>query len=238
MRSILAPNPGPFTLDGTRSHVLGEDAAAVIDPGPEIDSHLNALARTLGRASRVTILLTHDHADHAGGAERLAELTGGRVFGPGSGRNIEDGDSFHTSAGPLVALSTPGHSRRHFSFHHPESSAAFVGDLVLGCGKTTWIGEYPGGVADYLESLDRLEALNARTLHPAHGPPIRSAAAAIRRFRRHRLSRIAQVRRALARGYDEPAAITRQVYGPLEPHLRDMAESGVASMLDYLSGAK
>lgn len=238
MRSFVAPNPGPFTLDGTRSYVLAGDAAAVVDPGPAIASHLAVLARALDGASRVAILLTHGHPDHAAGAERLAELTGGRVFGPGSGRDIEDAESFHTSAGPLVALSTPGHSRRHFSFHHPESSAVFVGDLLLGDGKTTWIGEYPGGVADYLESLDRLEALGARTLYPGHGPPIGSAAAAIRRFRRHRTSRIAQVREALARGYTEPEAIVRQVYGPLEPHVRGMAESGVAAMLDYLSAVE
>lgn len=234
MRSFLAPNPGPLTLDGTRSYVVGREAAAVIDPGPAIESHVSALARTVAGAADVVILLTHGHADHAAGADRLAELTGGRIRGPGSSRDIEDGDAFHTSAGPLVAILTPGHSRRHFCFHHPEAAAIFVGDLLLGTGNTTWIGEYPGGVADYLDSLDRLEALDARTLYPAHGPAIRGAAAAIRRFRRHRLSRIEQVRRALARGCADPPAITRDVYGPLSPHLRGMAESGVAAMLDYL----
>ena len=234
MRFLLAPNPGPLTLDGTRTHIVGDDPAAVIDPGPQIASHLTALARVLDRASRVVILLTHDHADHAAGAEELAALTNAAVHGPGA-REIEDGETFDTSAGPLIAVSTPGHSRRHFSFHHPESAAVFVGDLLIGTGNTTWVGEYPGGVADYLDSLDRLEGLGATTLYPAHGPPIRNAAAAIRRFRRHRLSRIAQVRRASARGCSEPAEITRQVYGPLPPPLRAMAEAGVAAMLDYLS---
>lgn len=235
MRSFLAPNPGPLTLDGTRTYVVGAAAAAVIDPGPEIESHLSAVAGAVAGASAVVILLTHSHADHAAGAEQLAELTGGRVQGPGADRDIEDGEVIRTDAGPLVAVSTPGHARRHFCFHHPDAAAVFVGDLLLGTGNTTWIGEYPGGVADYLQSLDRLEALEARTLYPAHGPPIEAAGAGIRRFRRHRLSRIAQVRGALDRGYAEPAAITRQVYGPLPANLRDMAESGVASILDYLS---
>ena len=234
MRFLLAPNPGPLTLDGTRTHIVGDDPAAVIDPGPQIASHLTALVRALGGASRVVILLTHDHADHAAGAEELAALTNAAVHGPGA-REIRDGESFDTSAGSLIAVSTPGHARRHFSFHHPESAAVFVGDLLIGTGNTTWIGEYPGGVADYLDSLDRLEGLGARTLHPAHGPPIRNAEAAIRRFRRHRLSRIEQVRRASARGCTDPAEITRQVYGPLPPPLRAMAEAGVAAMLDYLS---
>ena len=235
MRSFLAPNPGPITLDGTRSYVVGEDPAAIVDPGPVLEAHLSALAGAVSAASQVFILLTHDHPDHAAGAERLAELTGGRIHGPGSAREIADGQAFRTSAGALVALSTPGHARRHFCFHQPGAAAVFVGDLMLGKGNTTWIGEYPGGVADYLQSLDRLEALGARTLYPAHGPPIANAGAAIRRFRRHRLSRIEQVRGALDRGHADPREITRKVYGPLPPDLQGMAESGVASMLDYLS---
>lgn len=235
MRSFLAPNPGPVTLDGTRSYVVGEDPAAIIDPGPALEPHLSAVAGAVRGASEVVILLTHDHPDHAAGAERLAELTGGRIHGPGSGREIADGRAFDTSAGVLVALSTPGHSVHHFCFHQPDTAAVFVGDLMLGTGDTTWIGEYPGGVADYLASLDRLEALDARTLHPAHGPAIGNAAAAIRRFRRHRLSRIEQVRGALARGCADPHEITRQVYGAMPPPVRGMAESGVAAMLAYLS---
>ena len=171
-KSFLAPNPGPFTLEGTRSYVVGEGVAAVIDPGPSIDSHLAVLAEAVAGATDVAILLTHAHDDHAAGAARLACLSGGCVLGPGSDRDLEDGERIHTSAGDLVAVSTPGHARRHFCFHHPGAAAVFVGDLILGAGDTTWIGQYRGGVADYLESLDRVAALDAGTLYPAHGAAI------------------------------------------------------------------
>ena len=143
---------------------------------------------------------------------------------------------FTTDGGDLVAVSTPGHSRRHFCFHLPGRGAVFTGDLVLGEGDTTWVGEYPGGVADYLASLDRLEALGARVLYPGHGEPLPDPAEAIGRFRRHRLSRIEQVRRAMARtGEGDARTLTRHVYGALPPELFEMAASGVRAILDYLS---
>ncbi|MCY4574543.1 MAG: hypothetical protein OXF01_17320, partial [Gemmatimonadetes bacterium] len=138
--------------------------------------------------------------------------------------------------GPRPAA--PGHAPRHFCFHPPDTASVFVGDLILGDGDTTWIGEYRGAVADYLRSLDRLATLAARTLHPAHGPPIHDPAPAIARFRAHRLERVEQVRRAVADGHAGAPAIARHVYGPLPPKIRTMAEAGVDAILDYLSGAE
>ena len=238
MRSFLAPNPGPFTLDGTRSYVVGGDPVAIIDPGPRIESHISALTEAVAQVGAVAILLTHDHDDHAAGAARLADRTGGSIHGPGADHALTDGQHIPTSGGDLVAISTPGHARRHFCFHHPATASIFVGDLILGDGDTTWIGEYRGAVAHYLRSLERLDALGARTLHPAHGPAIHAAAGAIARFRAHRLRRIEQVRRAVANGHAGAPAITLQVYGPLPPKIRAMAEAGVVAMLDYLSGAE
>ena len=147
-------------------------------------------------------------------------------------------DVHSTSDGELVAVSTPGHARRHFCFHLPRTGEAFAGDLILGEGDTTWVGEYPGAVAQYLASLDRLEALRPRVIHPAHGPDILDPAAAIERFRRHRLSRIEMVRSALEAGHKDPAAITRAVYGALPREVRAMALASVEAILDYLSGAE
>ncbi len=237
-RSFLAPNPGPLTLAGTRSYVVGEDPVAIIDPGPRIESHISALADSVASASEIAILLTHAHDDHAAGAARAAHRTGASVLGPGGGHGLTDGQLVPTSEGDLVAVSTPGHARRHFCFHHPATASLFVGDLILGEGDTTWIGEYRGAVADYLHSLDRLAALGAHTLYPAHGPTIHDAAATIARFRAHRLRRIGQVRRAVADGHAGAPAIARHVYGPLPAQIGAMAEAGVDAMLDYLSGAE
>lgn len=159
------------------------------------------------------------------------------MLGPGGERDIVDGETFATSHGDLVAVSTPGHARCHFCFHLPRTGEAFAGDLILGEGDTTWVGEYPGAVAHYLDSLDRLEALRPRILHPAHGPDILDPAAAIGRFRRHRLSRIEMIRGALAAGHSDPAAIARHVYGNLPPEVRTMAVASVETILDYLAAA-
>ena len=192
----------------------------------------------MGGAEEVVILLTHAHADHTAGAADLARTLGAEVLGPGGERDIADGQTFATSEGELVAVSTPGHARRHFCFHLTSADSVFVGDLILGEGDTTWVGEYPGAVAHYLASLDRLEALEPHILYPAHGPTIRDPSEAIGRFRHHRLSRIEMVRHALAEGHADPAAITRHVYGALPPDVHAMAVTSVETILDYLSGAE
>jgi len=217
---------------------VGERSAAVIDPGPILDGHLAALAAAAAPSDSVVVLVTHGHGDHAAGARELAERIGAEVWGPDVGRDLADGQVFTTDRGPLVAVSTPGHSRRHFCFHLPRHGAVFTGDLILGEGDTTWVGEYPGGVAEYLTSLDRLGALEPRILYPGHGEPLRDAGGAIARFRRHRLARIDQVRRAVERTESTDArTLTRHVYGALPPDLFDMAVSGVEGILDYLSGS-
>lgn len=236
VRSFLAGNPGPLTFDGTRSYVVGGRAAAVIDPGPVLDEHLAALAAGVARAHSAVVLVTHGHGDHAAGAGDLAARIGAEVWGPDAGRDLADGQRFTTDQGELVAVSTPGHSRRHFCFHLAGHGAVFTGDVILGVGDTTWVGEYPGGVADYLASLDRLEALGARVIYPGHGNPLRDPAQAIARFRHHRKARIDQVRRAVAQtGSTHVRTLARHVYGALPRDLFDMAASGVEAILDYLS---
>ena len=238
IRSFLAPNPGPFTLGGTRSYIVGERWAAVIDPGPRLESHLRRLAAAVDSAESVVVLVTHGHGDHAAGAEELGRRIGAEAWGPGEERGISDGQVFATDAGDLVAVSTPGHARQHFCFHIPGRGALFTGDMILGEGDTTWVGEYAGGVADYLASLDRLEALEATIIYPGRGKPLAHPAAAIARFRRHRLKRIDQVRRAVAAtGTSGVRTLTRHVYGDLPPDTFEMAASGVVGILDYLSGS-
>lgn len=187
----------------------------------------------------MVVLVTHAHGDHAAGAGDLGRLIGAEVRGPGEERDLEDGQVFGTDAGDVLAVSTPGHSRRHFCFHLPECGAIFTGDMILGEGNTTWVGEYAGAVAEYLASLDRLEALDAEVLYPGHGKPVRDPAAAIARFRQHRLRRIDQVRRAVANtGSTDARTLTPHVYGDLPPDLFAMAASGVEAILDYLSGSR
>jgi len=178
----------------------------VIDPGPDVETHIRALSLALGSAREIRILLTHGHGDHAGAAPGLAQHTGASLLAPpsyqppeGTDLTVEvltEGGRVPTDEGDLVVLSIPGHTRDHLAFHWVEAKALFVGDLVLGRGNTTWIGEYPGCVKDYLNSLDKVEALEVDVLFPSHGPPISSPANTLGRYRRHRLERLEEVRAA------------------------------------------
>lgn len=215
LRIVAADNAGPFTLDGTRTHLVGSRRVAVVDPGPDDAEHLDAVARALTDADDVTILQTHDHADHAAGSARLAELVGASVAGAGEGADpLDDGAEVPTDVGRLVVVETPGHAEPHLSFHWPAARTVFVGDLLLGEGDTTWLGAYSGCVADFFASLDRIGALDARILRSAHGPPIRDPAEALERYRTHRRARLARVREVLEA---EPEAdvdqVARRVYG-------------------------
>ncbi len=252
-RVVRADNAGLFTLDGTRTHLLGRRRVAIIDPGPESTAHRDRLLSLLaaGGAEEVRVLVTHDHPDHAGGVDSLVqavEETGIKVGVCASPLSslaelealpfmpLREGDEVPTDAGRLRALETPGHTRDHLAFHWSGGTALFAGDLVLGEGSTAWVGSYPGCVADYLESLRHVEILQVRRILPAHGPPIDDSHEAIGRYREHRLRRIGQVRDAVGSIPDATIGeLVDRVYGPeLPPGLRDGAAWSVRAILDHL----
>ncbi|MEZ4424717.1 MAG: MBL fold metallo-hydrolase [Gemmatimonadota bacterium] len=240
LRFVDAGNAGPFTLEGTRTWLVGSGPVVVIDPGPDREPHRRALLDALAGQDRVIVALTHAHADHAAGAPALAAALGAPVVGPGDPgeRALADGESLAVGDGHLVAVATPGHAQRHLSFLWQPHGLLFCGDLLLGSGSTTWVGGYRACVADYLASLDRIEALAPRRILPTHGPPIEDPAEAIARYRAHRRERIEQVRRARAA---EPGAdLTRLVdlvYGAALPSgMRRAAETSVRAIQDFLDG--
>ena len=234
-RVVRAENPGDFTLDGTRTFLVGKKNVAVIDPGPEVQEHLRALSHAVAGAERVTVLLTHDHPDHAEGAEAFARGVGAIIHG-GKERPLEDETRFGTDEGDVVALYTPGHTLDHFAFHWPQARALFAGDLVLGAGATTWIGEYRGCVADYLASLVRIRGLGLDIVYPAHGPPIDSVEETLERYESHRLDRIGQVAEVVARYPGaSPIDVVHAVYGTELPSgLEEAARMSVEVMMEHL----
>lgn len=246
LRVFVAENAGPFTLGGTRTFVLGRRRVAVVDPGPDDPAHLARVADAVTDAEDGTVLVTHGHPDHAGGARRLASMTGFPLAGNVAGVDLPlaAGDRIPVDDGELEAVEAPGHARRHLAFLRLPSRELFAGDLLLGQGDTTWVGEYAGCVADYLASLDRIEKLRPSRIHPAHGPPLGDPADALARFREHRLARIRQVEAALAAGAgpapdtDPEAlvgAVVEEVYGPgLPPGVRVAARWSVRAILEYL----
>ena len=210
---------------------------------------MRAVAAAAGAAEAASVLVTHGHPDHAPGAAGLARALDSagvavEVLGPagveGVARALSEGHEIPTDDGDLVALETPGHARAHLSFHWPARSALFAGDLLLGKGDTVWVGEYPGSVADYLRSIERVRALGLRVIYPAHGPPLEDTQDALDRFAEHRRQRIRQVEAALA---DRPGAgvdeLLELVYGKeLPAAAQRAARMSMEALKAHIEGAR
>ena len=237
-RLVLAPNPGPMTLDGTNTWLLssGSGRTVVVDPGPDDATHL---ARVRAEAGDVAlVLLTHGHPDHSAGARTLAEQCGVPVRAVDIAHRLGDeglGDGEHVSVDDLVVtvLATPGHSSAHVCFVLPELGMVLTGDHVLGRG-TTVVAHPDGTLRDYLRSLDRLAEVGATTLLPGHGPVVENAAEVIAYYVRHRHERLDQVRAAVAAGATTPREVVETVYADVDRQLWPAAEQSVRAQLEYL----
>jgi len=223
-----------MTLDGTRTYIAGRDCVVVIDPGPADARHIDAIARAVSDASVAAVLVTHAHPDHAAGATTVAARLGATVHAYDAG-SLAGGQAFDTDAGRLIAVHTPGHTRDHVCFHWPAERAIFVGDMLMGGQATTLVAPPEGDLGEYLASLERLRALGARTLHPAHGPSFDDAGAAIDEYVRHRTDRERQVLDAIRAGAGDEDAIVYVVYGDALPDaLRAAARGAVSAYLTHL----
>lgn len=229
VRDLVAPNPGPFTLDGTRTYLIGEHI--VLDPGPAIDAHIAKLADAMPKLR--TILITHRHGDHAPAAIPLKQLTGARIAAPHDvletvDQRVEDGDVVEG----LEVIATPGHTREHVCYLSADGDL-FTGDTILGAGTTT-IFPPDGNMGDYLRSLQKLRARNPRRIFPAHGPTRDDAVALIDEYIAHRLQREQQVVDALASGAATLVQLRERIYPELDPRLYGAAEIQITAHLTKL----
>ena len=199
IRRITAPNPGPLTLDGTQTYLLGE--TAVLDPGPHIESHIARIREAMPRLE--TILITHRHADHAPAAVPLKAATGARIVAPPGvldevDQRVRGGETLTIDGVAVEVIATPGHTNEHVCYLTADGDL-FTGDTILGSG-TTAIFPPDGHMGDYLRSLHVLRARNPKRIYPAHGPIRDDAVALIDEYIAHRLQREQQVLDALAAG--------------------------------------
>ncbi len=242
-RCVLAPNPGPMTLDGTNTWVLRDGSggrSVVVDPGPLHAAHLDAVARFAGDVA--VVVLTHGHRDHAEGARALATRVGCGVravdpaqrLGPDG---LSDGDVLSVDGLEVHVLGTPGHTADSVSFYVPAAEAVLTGDTILGRG-TTVVAHPDGRLGAYLSSLQRLRSLvlagQVQRLWPGHGPVIEAALPVIDGYLAHRAERLAQVSDAVAAGAATPREVVERVYAPLDPELWPAAELSVAAQLAHL----
>ncbi len=250
-RCLLAPNPGPMTLNGTNTWLIAEPgsaAAFVVDPGPDDEAHLTRVCDLAAAAGqRITrILLTHGHLDHSAGAARLAALTGAPVAAADPahrhGRGADDGSlgpgDVLTGAGcELRVVASPGHTADSVCLLLPADGALLTGDTVLGRGTTVIAGD--GSLADYLATLDRLRALagseRLATLLPGHGPVLGDPAGVLDYYLAHRRERLAEIRAALDAGDRTEDEILARVYADVDRSLWPFARWSVRAQLNYLS---
>jgi glyoxylase-like metal-dependent hydrolase (beta-lactamase superfamily II) len=233
---LRAQNPGLLTLSGTNTWILGRDPAFVIDPGPALPGHLDALVDLVReRGGLGGIALTHDHPDHSEAVEPLRE----RMPAPLAAARAEHlrlpGDVLlaqGTRFGPLRAIATPGHAPDHYALLHGE--VCFTGDAVLGEG-SVFIAPDPGALSGYLVALGALMELPLQLLCPGHGPPVSDPQAKLREYLEHRLDRERRLIDALAAGEREVSGMLDAAWSDVPEQVRPFAAITLAAHLDKLA---
>ena len=237
---LLCDNPGLLTLDGTNTWVLrgpGSDEMVIVDPGPDDDAHIARIAE-LGKIPLV--LISHKHGDHTDAIDKLVNLTGAAVRAVGSGflrgmggRPLSDGEVIDVAGLRITVMATPGHTADSLSFL--VGDAVLTADTVLGRG-TTVIDNEDGSLAEYMDSLRRLQGLGRRAVLPGHGPDLDDLEAVTSMYLAHREERLGQVRDALTVLGDDATArqIVEHVYTDVDEKLWDHAEWSVQAQLNYL----
>jgi glyoxylase-like metal-dependent hydrolase (beta-lactamase superfamily II) len=249
IRRVVARNPGPYTLHGTGTYVVGHGRVAVIDPGPALPEHIGALLRALGGETIEHILVTHTHVDHSPASGAIKQATGAPThgFGPhaaGPGPAVEEGGDRgfvpdrvlrdgDTVAGPgwhLTAVHTPGHTSNHLCFALEEERVLFSGDHVMGWS-TSVIAPPDGNMRDYLRSLGKLLEREDSVYWPTHGPAIADPKPFVRAFIEHRREREAAILDRLVQGDREISQMVRAIYTGLPQVLHAAASRSVLAHL-------
>lgn len=245
--AVRADNPGPLTLEGTRTWLIGGDTVAVIDPGPDDPLHLDRIASEIADRPVAGVFLTHSHFDHAAAARTAADRWGpvhasaatldrldiaGVEIGDGT-ETCLDGTADRDAPRTLRALTTPGHSGDHLAFLILPSRDVITGDLILGRG-SSMVAHPDGSVGAYLASLAKLASLRPGRLLPGHGPVVNDAAAKLREYADHRRERTDQVRAALDAGIGSMGALLTAVYGDLPAGVHEAAELSLRAHLKHL----
>lgn len=264
VRRVLAPNPSPMTYRGTNTYLLGENDICVIDPGPNLPDHLEAIVDALGPGQKVThIVVTHSHVDHSPLARALADRTGAPVLafgGPTAGRSAVmadlakaglagGGEGIDMSFEPDKIVQDGDdivgddwslkviHTPGHLGNHIclAMNRVCFTADHVMGWASSL-VSPPDGDLTDFMASCRRLQTTNWKTFHPGHGAPIKSPGQRLNWLVNHRLSREVQIRDALAEESGTAADLARRIYTDTPEALRPAAERNVFAHLVDLFG--
>ncbi|MEO0982027.1 MAG: MBL fold metallo-hydrolase [Pseudomonadota bacterium] len=254
IRRVIANNPGAFTYTGTGVYIIGKGEVAVIDPGPEIEEHFEALKRALDGETITHVLVTHSHMDHSPLAHPLADWAGCKVYAKGPAIPTESevrmeagddlsfrpdvtiGDGF-VAQGPgwtIDAIETPGHTSNHLCYALKEENALFSGDHVMGWS-TTVISPPDGDMGDYLNSLAKVRDRNFKTIWPTHGPPVTDDAPGfIQAYIDHRKKREDAILARLSAGDTNIPEMVKTIYADVDKKLHPAACHSVLGHMIHL----
>lgn len=247
VRRLVAPNPGMMTGPGTNTYLVGEREIAVIDPGPAMQQHVDAILAAAGDRLRF-ILVTHTHTDHSPATAALAQKSGAKIIGRPAPRGEhqdagfspdrvpEEGDTINGDGFALRALHTPGHASNHVCYLLDDENLLFTGDHIIN-GSTVVIDPPDGDMNEYLSSLARLKRETLTAIAPGHGELIHDPYEAISKLIAHRLNRESIVVDALRA---HPRSTVRQllphVYTEIDAALYPVAERSLLAHLLKLDG--
>jgi glyoxylase-like metal-dependent hydrolase (beta-lactamase superfamily II) len=255
IRRVVAHNPSPYTLYGTGTYIVGHGTVAVIDPGPALPEHIEAILAALPGETVSHFLITHTHRDHSPAAAALQRATGAPTYGFGphggarreAGADVEegadrdfipdialpDGARLEGAGWTLEAVHTPGHTSNHLCYALAEESALFTGDHVMGWS-TSVIAPPDGDMAAYLNSLRRCLARGDRIYWPTHGPPVTEPSRHVAAFLTHREERERQIIACLETGIERIPAMVKRMYPHLAKPLHTAAQRSVLAHLVVL----
>ncbi|HLK24009.1 MAG TPA: MBL fold metallo-hydrolase [Caulobacteraceae bacterium] len=260
IRRVIANNPGPFTYTGTGTYIVGGgESTAVIDPGPDMPEHLDAILAAV-QGERVThILITHHHLDHSPLARPLKEKTGAVIYGCAV-KSLPVDDGVKTEAGydrfvpdvsvcgggatiagqgwTFEAIATPGHTSNHICYALAEENCCFTGDHIMGWS-TTVVTPPDGDMGAYIASLDLIKSRNFKTLWPTHGPPITDVGVFIDAYKAHRFDRERQILELLEAGQSRIVEMVPKMYAGVDPRLYPAAARSVhAHMIELVRSGR
>jgi len=262
VRRIVAPNPGPFTFTGTCSYIVGTGEVAIIDPGPDLPAHTEAVLDAVKNERVAQIVITHTHRDHSPGARAIQAATGAKTFGEGPHRaarpfqidektrldasgdmdfmpdvRVKDGDLINGKGYVLETVLTPGHTMNHAVYALKGTDILFSGDHVM-AWSTSIVAPPDGEMHAYMHSLHKLKRRPETIYFPGHGPAVRNAPAFVDRYIAHRDARETAILRSLERGETDIPSLVRAIYIGLNPKLAGAAALMTFAQLEDLVARK
>ena len=234
VRRITAGNASVFTGPGTNTYLVGMDEVTVVDPGPALDSHIEAIVGASGTIKQIVV--THTHPDHSPGVKLLQEAIDVPAYGLITETTKDqdktfhpkkfllDGDLLEEEEFTLEVIHTPGHASNHLCYLVKEEGLIITGDHIMN-GSTFVISPPDGNMKHYIESLEKLKNYDLKSIAPGHGEVMKEPQLVAEWIIKHRLEREEKVADALRKaGKGSSDSLVEDVYNDVDPSLFPIAK--------------